>query len=171
MQTLAGTLEPDKKALRGVIEQFLYREARYMDEFLHHEWLDLWDADGDILYWVPCGDDNIDPRRHVSLIYDDRARLRERIFRLDSPAAHSQDPRSKMRRLISNVELGQIDRGLYTVHSNFLLGVFRGDEQSVYCGHVVHKLRPNDAGDFRIVSKKVMLINNGGVIGNLTFFL
>ena len=153
------------------IEQFLFREARLMDELQHHEWLDLWETEGDILYWVPCGDDDIDPRKHVSLIYDDRARMRERVFRLDSPAAHTQDPPTKMRRLISNIEVAPGGNDQFTVHSNFVLAQFRSDEQNMYVGHTIHELKASKDGGFLIRSKKVMLINNAGVMGTLTFFL
>jgi 3-phenylpropionate/cinnamic acid dioxygenase small subunit len=39
----------------------------------------------------------------VSIIYDDRARLEDRIYRLMSSAAHSQRPRSRMRRVVGNI--------------------------------------------------------------------
>ena len=58
---------------REQVEQFLYREADLMDEHRYDEWLALWTDDA--LYWVPTGSDEIDPKREISLIYDDRTRL------------------------------------------------------------------------------------------------
>ena len=62
---------------RQQVEQFLYYEAQIMDEHRYDEWLALWSDDA--LYWVPAGRDNIDPKREISLIYDDRVRLETRI--------------------------------------------------------------------------------------------
>ena len=48
------------------IEKFLFREARLMDEHRYDEWLALWT--GDAVYWVPCGHEDTDPLRQVSII-------------------------------------------------------------------------------------------------------
>ena len=85
------------------VESFLYREARLMDENAYDEWLSLWTDDA--LYWVPCNRDDSDPTREISAIYDDRTRLQARIDRLKSGVAYAQDPKSRMRRLISNIEI------------------------------------------------------------------
>ena len=58
---------------RHKIESFLYREARLMDEHAYDEWLALWTDDA--LYWVPCNEDDFDPERHVSIVYENKARL------------------------------------------------------------------------------------------------
>jgi 3-phenylpropionate/cinnamic acid dioxygenase small subunit len=84
-------------------EAFLYREAQFTDEHRFDEWMALWDDDDDIIYWIPCDQDDIDPRRHVSIAYEDRQTLEERLIRLKSRGMHSQEPRSRMRRVISNV--------------------------------------------------------------------
>ena len=80
-----------------------------MDENAYDEWLSLWTDDA--LYWVPCNRDDSDPAREISAIYDDRARLQGRIDRLKSGVAYAQDPKSRMRRLISNIEIEEADNG------------------------------------------------------------
>lgn len=50
------------------LEQFLYREARLLDEQRWDEWEALWTPDGE--YWVPSRPDQPDPVRHVSLVYE-----------------------------------------------------------------------------------------------------
>jgi len=150
------------------VENFLYREARLMDENAYAEWLALW-AD-DALYWVPATDDDIDPETHVSTIYDDRARLEARIKRLSSGNAFSQDPKSRMRRVISNIEIEEGANGEITAYSNFVLTELRRGKQDVFAGRTIHKLRT--AGDaFKIFYKKVMLVNNDEFIDNLTFLV
>lgn len=152
------------------VTEFLYLEARLADEWQLTEWLALWEPEADIRYWVPAGHDAVDPQREVSLIYDDRKRLNERIARLTSSAAHVQDPRSRLRRVVSNVEI--LDHGQETtlVGSNFILGAFRNEMQTVLIGRAIHELMPNGPS-FKIRSKKVLLINNGGFLENISFIL
>lgn len=154
---------------RGRIESFLYREARLMDEHAYDEWFSLWDDD-DVLYWVPSNRDDIDPSREVSIIYDDRARLEERIARLNTGTAWAQDPPSRLRRLIANIEIEDGEGEEILVHSNFSLTEFRRDEQNIYTGRTTHRLRERDT-DFKILYKKVALVENDGFLGNLTFLI
>src|SRR5712671_5520993 len=97
------------------VEMFLYREARLMDQHAYDEWLALWTDDA--LYWVPCNEDDIDPERHVSIVYENRARLEDRIARLKSGAAYAQDPKSRLSRVVSNVEIENESDQEVLVHS------------------------------------------------------
>jgi 3-phenylpropionate/cinnamic acid dioxygenase small subunit len=137
------------------VEQFLYLEARLMDEHRYKEWLALWAEDG--LYWVPCNEDEIDPTRHVSIIYDDRTRLEQRVDRLLSGGVLAQDPKPRMRRVISNIE---IDDGAaeITVQSNFVLVLARAGGQQIWAGRTIHKLRPAQ-DSFLMRHKTVLLVN------------
>jgi 3-phenylpropionate/cinnamic acid dioxygenase small subunit len=153
---------------RHQIENFLYREARLMDENAYDEWLSLWTDDG--LYWVPANEDEIDPQHHVSIVYENRAHLEDRVARLKSGAAHAQDPRSRMRRVVSNIEIEEGDANEVTVYSNFNLTELRRTTQRTFAGRTIHKLRPNGDG-FKIAYKKVLLVNNDQVIMNLTFLV
>ncbi len=150
------------------VESFLYREARLMDENAYDEWLALWSDDA--LYWIPCNRDDSDPAREVSAVYDDRARLEGRIDRLKSGAAYAQDPRSRMRRLISNIQIEENGSGEIVVDSNFLLLELRRSRQQLFAGRTIHRLM-RDGDGFKIRSKKVLLVNNDQVIENLTFLI
>ncbi len=102
----------------AAVDRFLFREARFMDEGQFDEWLSLWTEDA--RYWVPCNDDDIDPKHHVSLIYDDRARLEQRVARLKSGTVLALQPKPRMRRVITNVEIARMDDAGATVASNFV---------------------------------------------------
>ncbi len=151
------------------IEQFIYREARLADENAYDEWLAMW-AD-DALYWVPANIDDPDPSKHISTIYDNRKHLEQRIKRLKSGMAHAQAPVSRMRRVISNVEIAEHPDGIVEAQSNFILGELRRGHQDVFIGRAIHRLRPDGAGGYRIAEKKVLLLNNDGFIDNLTFLI
>jgi len=141
---------------KELVEGFLYREARLMDENRYREWLALWTDDG--RYWVPCNDDDIDPAREVSIIYDDRERLEQRIDRLLSGSVLAQEPKPRMRRVISNVEIEAVGGMELIVHSNFILALARGEMQQIWAGRTIHNLR-REQDTFRIAHKKVLLIN------------
>jgi len=151
------------------IEAFLYREARLADENRYDEWIALWTDDA--IYWLPANIDDYDPQHHLSIIYDDRGRLQDRIDRLKSGAAWAQEPRSRMRRLISNIEIDPPSAGgEITVHSNFVLGELRRGRQTAYFAGQTHRLRASSGG-LKMAYKKVMLINNNEPIHNLTFII
>lgn len=153
---------------RQQVEQFIYYEAQLADEHRYDEWLALWTDDA--LYWVPSGRDEIDPRREISLIYDDRVRLQVRISRLKSGFAHAQEPKSRMRRLVSNIVIEEEKNGEITAYSNFMLAELRRGKQDIFAGRTMHRLRPQGES-FKIVAKKVLLINNDESIDNLTFLI
>jgi|ERR1700688_2869684 benzoate/toluate 1,2-dioxygenase subunit beta len=153
--------------LRRRVEEFLYQEAKLIDEHRYEEWLALWSEDA--LYWVPCNSDDADPMRQAMIIYDNRARLEERVYRLTSGAAWAQQPQSRTRRLISNVEVRE-DSGGYAVESNCIIAELRRSRQDIFAARLLHTLRP--IGDsFRIALKKVLLLNNDEPIDNLTFLV
>lgn len=137
------------------VERFLYREARLMDEHRYKEWLALWTADG--VYWVPCNEDEIDPRRHVSIIYDDRERLEQRIDRLASGSVLAQDPKPRMRRVVANIEWEE-KSGEVEAQSNFVLAWARGETQQLWAGRTLHILR-REGDALKMRFKKVMLVN------------
>lgn len=151
------------------VELLLFREAELADFNRHEEWLSLWTQD--LLYWVPCNADDIDPEHRISLIYDDRPKLEERLFRLGTKHAHSQRPQSRLTRLVSNVVLEDYDpaRG-GAVTSRFMAIEMRRDRPTVWSGRMRHVLARGDNG-LRIREKHVFLVNNDAPMGNLTFII
>lgn len=154
---------------REAIEAFLFHEARCADENRYDEWLALWTEDA--TYWVPANIDDYDPDEHVSIIYDDRERLEDRIARLKSGGAWAQEPQSRMRRLISNIELEPADDPEeIRVVSNFVLGELRRGREGVYFAQQRHRLRMTPEG-LRMAAKTVLLVRNNEPLHNLSFLL
>ena len=139
-----------------------------MDESRFDEWLALWTEPA--LYWVPSNRDEIDPKREVSLVYDDWVRLQLRVARLKSGFAHAQEPKSRMRRLISNIVIEEAEKGEIVASSNFLLAELRRGKQDLFAGRSIHRMVPTNGG-FKLRSKKVLLVNNDEPIDNLTFLI
>ena len=147
------------------IEQFIFREARLQDEHRYDDWEALW-AD-EALYWVPAGGN--DPQTQVSYIYDNRSRIAIRIRQLKTGQRHAQTPHSGLRRVISNIEIRCGD-GVIEVGSNFLLVEARHGKLTLWAGRTTHKLRI-EADGFRMVMKKIELVNRDDPIGNLAFLI
>lgn len=154
---------------RPTVEAFLYREARLCDENQYDAWSELWTDDG--VYWVPVNHDDYDPRKHLSIVYDDRAQLQDRLDRLKSGKAWAQEPHSRMCRIVSNVEIGAVrENGDLEVHAKYALGEVRDGRQTTYFARVLYYLRADRDG-LRMSFKKVMLVNNDEPLHNVTFLL
>lgn len=145
----------------------LVHEAALLDGRELEAWLELFAPHA--TYWLPIVPDDPDPDRDVSLIYDDRARLRERVIRAATGHAYAQDPPSRTLHLITNVRVSGSGAG-YEVRSNQLITEVRKHRQTIYAATVEHQLeRAGDA--LAIAAKTVRLINSDAPLANLTFLL
>jgi p-cumate 2,3-dioxygenase beta subunit len=140
---------------RAEIEDFLFLEARLLDEWRLDQWAELFTEDGE--YLVPSNDiPNGDENTELFLIYDDRHRLTERAKRLLKRTAHAEFPRSKTRHNITNVEVAEGGDDLIEVRCNFTVYRSRFDDLDVFPGHAIYSLRRRDGG-FRIRCKRAMI--------------
>jgi benzoate/toluate 1,2-dioxygenase beta subunit len=150
------------------VEQFVYREARLQDELRYDEWEGLWTDDA--IYWVPATADDIDPESQMSVIFDNRSRIRTRIKQLHTGKRHAQNPPSKLRHLISNVELLDVCDDDIQVGANFLVYESRERGVTLWAGRTEWTLRRTDDG-LQIARKKVMLVNNDRPLNTLAFLI
>ncbi len=90
-------------AVRDEFRRLLEREARLLDQLRYDEWLAMYAPE--CIYWVPSTPAGGDPRREIAVMFDDRRRLEDRIFRMRTGFAWSQAPASRTVRLITNVEV------------------------------------------------------------------
>ena len=138
------------------------------DEHRYDEWEALW-AD-QAVYWVPAGDDNYDPREKTSIIYDNRSRIRTRVKQLKTGKRYSQEPPSRMSRVISNIRLEEETEDTISVRCNFILSEVRVGVTNVWSGRVAYKLLKEDGG-FKIAFKKIMLVDNAEAVPTLSFLI
>jgi len=139
---------------RSEVEDFLYHEAALLDSWKLDEWLALLSEDA--TYRVPSNDrPQSDPKTALFMIADDIRRIRARVTRLKDPHAHAEYPRSRTRRLISNVRI--VERNPLRVEANFIVHRFRGnDDVRQYVGLYRYTLVPQQ-GTFRIQSREAIL--------------
>ena len=150
------------------VEQFIYREARLQDEHEYDAWEALWTDDA--IYWVPSGADDIDPTTTMSIIFDKRSRIGTRIKQLHTGKRHAQTPPSKLRHLLTNIELLESDDDDIAVGANFLVYESRERGVTLWAGRTEWTLRRVD-GELKIARKKVMLVNNDRALSTLAFLI
>lgn len=150
------------------IEQFLFLEARLADEGDYDGWEALWTDDG--VYWIPANGDNIDPETQMSIIFDNRSRIALRVRQLKHDKRHAQNPRSRLRRLLTNIELLETAGDDAVVGANFLVCESRERGTTLWGGRTEYRLRRVD-GQWRMARKKVMLVDNDRPLSTLAFLI
>lgn len=149
-------------------EEFLYREARLIDERAFDDWLTLF-AD-DAVYCVPSAAGS-DPVKDVSIIYDDRATLESRVrFRQQDAASYAQSPPSRVQHFISNVEVVDGASDAPVIHSSQIIYEARAGSSRAIAARCTHRLR-REGDTLKIAEKRILLIDADQVQQNLTFIL
>jgi 3-phenylpropionate/cinnamic acid dioxygenase small subunit len=146
------------------LDEFLYHEARLLDEGRLEDWLALFTEDA--TYWLPLERGQQDPLETSSLIYDDRTLLGLRVKQARHPRAHARLPLARTVHQVGNVVVVEDKKNLLTVKSNLILFEFRNEKQRIWGALVEHHLRR--AGDsFRIAHKRVELANSEGELDGI----
>jgi 3-phenylpropionate/cinnamic acid dioxygenase small subunit len=162
-------LELQDLQIREQCRALLEREARLLDQGRYPEWLELYAPE--CVVWVPGAAEPGDPRREVSVFFDDRRRLEDRIYRLGTGAAWSQVPPSRTVRFVANVEAFRTEeRTVLMVRSNFFLSEFRAGEARLLSGWCGHRLRRRQVG-WEIEAKQVNLIDRDQPLRNPSLIL
>ncbi|MBI2969813.1 MAG: aromatic-ring-hydroxylating dioxygenase subunit beta [Gammaproteobacteria bacterium] len=158
--------QPDIREL----EDFVYHEARLLDEQRWEEWNALFVEDGE--YWVPAAPSQPNPRDHVSLIYETGLLRAVRIKRYRHPHALSLQPKPRSVHLVSNVTLDSHDAasGDCVVKSRFIMLQYRREKQDVFGGSYTHHLKSTPEG-LRIAMKRVDLVNCDAALENILIYL
>jgi benzoate/toluate 1,2-dioxygenase beta subunit len=138
------------------ISQFLFHEARLLDEHRWDEWLRLFTPDG--LYWVPLVHGQTDHLNHASLFCEDALLRSMRARRLEQARAYSQQPPTRTVHVLGNISLESRTQGGCVVRSAFHLLEWRKTEQRAFGGSVLHTLR-REGDAWRIEMKRVELVN------------
>ena len=156
-------LEVTDVATRDECRRLLEREARLLDEGRYEDWLALY-AD-ECVVWVPAAERPGDPRREVTVFFDDRQRLEDRIFRLRTGKAWSQVPPSRTVRMVGNVEVFRAAEKLM-VRSNLLLAEFRAGETRQLAAWCAHRLAHG-----KIEAKQINLLERDQSLRNPSVLL
>lgn len=159
------------------VEEFLYLEARLLDERRFEEWLKLL-AD-DLRYWMPM-------TRNVRFDEADRAETRERqdvnwfdegketlvlrVQQIRTGVHWSEEPLSRTCHCVTNVLLDGVTAETVSVNSRFLIYRNRGDtEVDLFAGKREDVLLRTGDG-FLLRRRKIVLDQNVLLAKNLTIF-
>jgi 3-phenylpropionate/cinnamic acid dioxygenase small subunit len=171
------------------VEQFLYREVRYLDERRFHEWLEF--LTEDVHYWMPVRTSRypmsskaiaiLDPGRYeeaelsreheLAILDETKETLTRRIARLDTGMAWAEDPPSRTRHMLANIEVEPGETATeIKVYSNFIVYRNRAEtEQDFYVGGRQDVLRKVD-GAWKIARRKIILDQNVLLAKNVSIF-
>ncbi len=154
--------------------ELIHRENLLLDERRYDEWLQLFAPEA--RYWAPYRWDAPEPMNEMNLLYDDFARLKERVSRLTGGDLHSQDPASQTVRLLG--QLSAPTSGGWApstpfdevVTAPFKLAEYRTERTTEYTGRYTYWIT-GIGDDSRIAAKKIQLLGAEGPLGNVTFLL
>jgi 3-phenylpropionate/cinnamic acid dioxygenase small subunit len=140
------------------IAEFLYREARLLDEHRLEEWLELFTDDAE--YFMPLREQvqgEVAPAGHP-IMRDDKLMLMARVKKDATGMSHVEIPRSMTTHLISNVLVDDgPNPGEFTVLSNFVVRQARKlRDEAWWVGRRTDVLRRVDGG-WKIARREVLL--------------
>jgi 3-phenylpropionate/cinnamic acid dioxygenase small subunit len=148
------------------IIDFLYDEARMLDEGRYDDWLALWLKDGH--YWMPLDYKQTDPLNVTSLMYEDIFMLKVRVERLNGARTFSQKPKSRCHHLLQRPWVDEIDLESGRIRTTTQMHYIetRLDEQMLLALTAQHDLALID-GRLRIANKRVDILNCDAAFGNI----
>lgn len=155
---------------RDDLIDYVYEEARMLDDGRYDEWLNLWTEDG--YYWMPLDYKQEDPKLVTSLLYEDEFLRKMRVERLRGDRTFSQKPKSRCHHVVQRpfIELIDHDGNLFVTHTPFHYVETRQDDQIVLAANARHEMvLVDDALKIRL--KRVDLLNSDAAFGNIQLFL
>lgn len=156
-------------AERDSFRALLEREARLLDQHRYEDWLKMFTPE--CVYWAPGRPEGGDPRTEIAVIFDDRRRLEDRVYRLRTGYAWSQAPRSRTVRLVTNVEVfATDDASRRMLRANFLISEFWDDEVRLLSGWCGYNMERSGSA-WLIQAKQINLIDCDQCIRNPSIIL
>lgn len=148
---------------------FVYHEARLIDEKRFDEWYDLYAEDG--RYWMPLMRGQPPGAEHTSLFDEDKLLLKIRIERLRNPRSYSQAYPSWCQHILQapRIDSRDAETGVAVLRTPFLYLEYQQDRQQVYGGVAWHRLK-RSAEKIHIILKKIELLNCDAALPSLQLF-
>jgi 3-phenylpropionate/cinnamic acid dioxygenase small subunit len=158
---------PTDSRLRAAVD-LITTEAWLLDEGRYEEWLDLY-AD-ECVYIVPASHGG-DVQREVTVAFDDRRRLTDRVHWYRTGLASAQVPPSRTSHLLSApLVVDTVRPGEIKLRSSVLIHERRVGPPRALAGWTGHVL-VDEGGALRIARKLVQLVDADGGHRNLSFLL
>ncbi|MEO4001438.1 aromatic-ring-hydroxylating dioxygenase subunit beta [Mesorhizobium sp. CAU 1732] len=155
---------------RDDLIDFVYDEARMLDDGRFDEWLALWKPDG--MYWMPLDYNQQDAKHVTSLLHEDFFMIKLRVERFKGERTFSQKPKTRCHHVIQRPFIEEVDHeaGRFVTHTPFHYVETRLDDQTLLAANARHELELVD-GALKIRLKRVDLLNCDAAFGNIQMFL
>ncbi|NRI68327.1 benzoate 1,2-dioxygenase small subunit [Rhodococcus sp. MS16] len=144
------------------VRQFLYREARYLDDREFEKWIECYHPDSE--YWMPAwaddGELTTDPQAEISLIYyPNRGGIEDRVFRIRTDRSSATSlPEPRTGHNITNVEILEARGSVVDVRFNWFTLYFRYNTVDTYFGTSHYTI--DFAGEQPLILKKKVVLKN-----------
>lgn len=176
-QKIKATAQSVSMELAFELEQTLYREARYLDAERYDDWVEM--LASDIHYHMPVIEgryrkdktDMVGDLTRMAYYNDSLADLKQRLARLKTGTAWSEDPATRFVHLITNIEVESTgNEGEYKVYSNFVAYRNRNErDQDVQPGNREDIWRRTENG-FQLVKRLIILKQNVLMSKNMNIY-
>ena len=171
--------EPGAQALWFELMQFYIREAWLLDERRFKEWLDIFTDD--VLYFMPRRKNvlrrelhrEVTPLGDLAILEEDKRYLEMRVARLETGMAWAEDPPSRTRHLIGNLEVTPGENGDGEVSARTAFLVYRSHletDSQLLSGSREDVLR-RVGGAWKVAHRTIVLDANVLLDKNLSVFL
>jgi 3-phenylpropionate/cinnamic acid dioxygenase small subunit len=168
MTTNATDASIERLLFEREIEKFLYREAELLDDRRYNDWIEL--IAEDIHYHMPVrrnvkfGEqhrENSDSESEISWFDEGKRTLAGRVRQINTGLHWAEEPFSRVRHLITNIQVGDLDGDEVAVRSNFYCWSNRlRDEVNVFVGTRQDVLRRDPETGFKIAKRLILLDQN-----------
>jgi len=157
----AAKSKADGHATQHAIEQFLYRQAEFLDGKRWQEYIDLFADDG--VYWMPPEPSHTTWDGMPAIFAEDKNLMTVRMKRVLHPDAWSQKPMWGTSHVLGNVVILPRDprTGDIVVRSRFHMMELRRDDVRHFAGAYTHHLKKTKDG-YRIKLQRVDMTNAQG---------
>jgi benzoate/toluate 1,2-dioxygenase beta subunit len=162
MSTLTTEARTTDLALLEQVRQFLYREARYLDDREFEKWIECYHPDAE--FWMPAwaDDDELtrDPQTEISLIYyPNRGGLEDRVFRIRTDRSSATSlPEPRTGHNITNVEIVEQRGDDVDERFNWFTLYYRYQTVDPYFGTSFYTL--DLAGAQPVITRKKVVLKN-----------
>ncbi len=150
------------------VERFLYREAELLDDRRFNDWIEL--VADDIHYHMPVrrnvkfgeqARENSSSDSEISWFDEGKRTLAGRVRQINTGLHWAEEPSSRVRHVISNIQVGELQGDEVPVRSNFFVWSNRlHDEVNVFVGARHDILRRDPDTGWKIARRLILLDQN-----------
>ena len=181
---MSMTVTHDEVLLTHRCTEFVLGEADLLDRRALDEWTGLFTEDA--VYWLPMDPAQAAPGDGLNIVYDDKPRLLDRVSRLQSGLAFSDEPHSLTSHVLSPVRVlrgGAASAaigsrppgpGEHVAVARCMIGRARQGRVDTFharIGWVLRESAGETSDELRIAMKRIDLLNARDPLPVLTFLL